>query len=476
MIVLRHLTYLVASTFAAAFSLSHAAEPERPNIVLIVADDLGYHDVGFQGGNAHVPTPNIDSIAKNGVIFTNGYVTGTVCSPTRAGLLTGRYQQRFGHEFNPGGGRRPNGGAVGLPKDERTIADGLKDAGYSTAIVGKWHLGSEEGYHPTARGFDQWYGFLGGAHPYVPSSGNGNAGAPIFHNGKEIESPEHLTLAFGRQAAEYVKQQSGDKPYFLYLPFNAVHNPLQPDKANAKKFADIKNPKERGYAGHLSGLDQAIGEVLAAIRESGEEDNTLIFFISDNGGPQAGNGSNNAPLRGDKATVLEGGIRVPFVAQWKGHLPAGTKYDQPVISLDITATAAAVAGAKLVADDRPADGVNLIPYVWGEVNDAPHEALFWRAGPQWAVRQGDFKLLQRADGEVQLYNLADDLGESHNLAADNPSKVAELEATYAAWDAKNVPALWKRAQPRGQRAGRRARQEQGNQTLRRAESAEVPAS
>jgi arylsulfatase A-like enzyme len=450
-----------------------AVTTKRPNIVVIVADDLGYHDVGFQGGNPHTPTPNIDSIAQNGVTFTNGYVTGAVCSPTRAGLVTGRYQQRFGHEFNPGPGRQPDGATFGLPLSERTIANELHDVGYATANVGKWHLGNDEAYRPTSRGFDEWYGFLAGAHPYV--KGQGKA-APIFRNNKEVEAPEHLTLAFGDEAAAFIKKQSKAKPYFLYLTFNAVHTPLQPDKASAAKLAAIENPKARNYAALLSGLDQAIGSVLKAVRESGEENNTLIFFVSDNGGPQAGNGSNNAPLRGDKATVLEGGIRVPFAVQWKDRLPAGVKYDKPVISLDITATAAAAGGAKLGSSERPADGVDLLPYLLGKDQAAPHEALFWRAGPQFAVRRGDYKLLKLAEGEEQLYNLADDIGEAKNLAASQPDKVAELKATYAAWDQQTVEPLWKRAGQRGQGRNRRARQAQTTEVAPQCAAIATPAS
>lgn len=465
---------VVASSLApASEAAATAPAAKRPNIVVIVADDLGYHDVGFQGGNPHAPTPNIDSIAANGVTFTNGYVTGAVCSPTRAGLVTGRYQQRFGHEFNPGPGRQPDGATFGLPLTERTIANELKDAGYTTTNVGKWHLGSDEAYRPTSRGFDEWYGFLAGAHPYI----QGENTAPIFRNNKEVEAPEHLTLAFGEEAAAFIeKQQSKENPYFLYLTFNAVHTPLQPDKANAAKLAAIENPKARNYAALLSGLDQAIGNVLKAVRESGEENNTLIFFISDNGGPQAGNGSNNAPLRGDKATVLEGGIRVPFAVQWKDRLPAGVKYDKPVISLDITATAAAAGGAKLGSSDRPADGVDLLPYLLGKDQAAPHEALFWRAGPQFAVRQGDYKLLKLAEGEEQLYNLADDISEVKNLAATQPAKVAELKATYAAWDQQTVEPLWKRAGQRGQRRNRRARQAQTTEAAPRNTHLATPAS
>lgn len=439
------------------------ASASKPNVIVIVADDLGYGDLGFQGGK-DVPTPNIDSIATNGARFTDGYVTGVVCSPTRAGLLTGRYQQRFGHEFNPGGVDQTTGTEVGLPLSESTIADALKKAGYKTALVGKWHLGSSEKFRPQQRGFDEFYGFLGGAHPYVPSDKNTAGGGPIYRGNEEVETPVHLTEAFGKEAAEFVKREKGH-PFYLQLTFNAVHNPLQPDAEHLARFEKIGDPKRRAYAGLLSGLDDAVGQVLKAVRETGQEENTLIFFISDNGGPQQANGSNNAPLSGDKGTVLEGGIRVPYVLQWKGKIPAGTVYKQPVISLDIPATAAAVGGATLGAADRPADGVNLIPFVLGEKQTAPHEALYWRAGSQHAIRRGNYKLRQQAEGGPKLFDVVADVSEQKDIAAAHPELVEELTAAYAAWDAELAKPLWKgrqggrkpNAAQRAARAERRAK-------------------
>lgn len=411
----------------------------KPNIIVIVADDLGYGDLGFQGCK-DVPTPNVDSLAHNGVRFTDGYVTGAVCSPTRAGLLTGRYQQRFGHEFNPGGVDQTTGTMLGLPLSESTIAEAMQEAGYKTALVGKWHLGSDAQLRPLQRGFDEFYGFLGGAHPYVPNKKDGGGG-PIYRDNKQTKAFEHLTQAFGEEAAAFIEREKGH-PYFLLLAFNAVHNPLQPDAEHLSRFEKISDPKRRGYAGLLSGLDDAVGQVLQAVRESGEEENTLIVFISDNGGPQQHNGSNNAPLRGDKGTVLEGGIRVPFVLQWKGTIPAGSVYKQPVISLDITATAASLAGATVGAADRPIDGVNLIPFILGKNEAAPHASLFWRAGSQHAIRRGEYKLVQLSSGRPQLYDVVADVGEKQDLVAAKPELVDELSAAYDSWDRQLIPPLW----------------------------------
>ena len=438
---------LLAAIACHATSLFGIENGAKPNVIVIVADDLGYGDLGFQGGQ-DVPTPNIDSLAENGVRFTDGYVTGTVCSPTRAGLLTGRYQQRFGHEFNPGGVDQTTGTMLGLPLSESTIAEAMRQAGYKTALIGKWHLGSDEKLRPLQRGFDEFYGFLGGAHPYVPNKNDGGGG-PIYRGNKRINAPDHLTQAFGEEAAAFIEREK-ERPYFLLLTFNAVHNPLQPDAEHLSRFEKISDPKRRGYAGLLSGLDDAVGQVLQAVRESGKEENTLIVFISDNGGPQQHNGSNNAPLRGDKGTVLEGGVRVPFVMQWKGTVPAGSVYKQPVISLDITATAAALAGATVDAADRPIDGVNLIPFILGEKAGTPHKSLFWRSGSQHAIRRGEYKLVQQAGGRPQLYDVVADMGEKRDLAAEKPELVEELLAAYGAWDRQLVPPLWE-----GGRSGRK---------------------
>lgn len=461
-----------ASAVVAADATQSAAKPaSKPNIIVIVADDLGYGDLGFQGGK-DVPTPNIDSIAQNGVRFTDGYVTGTVCSPTRAGRVTGRYQQRFGHEFNPGGVDETTGTLLGLPLSESTVADALKQAGYKTALVGKWHLGSDEKLRPQQRGFDEFYGFLGGAHPYVPHDRNTAGGGPIYRGNEQVESPEHLTSAFGKEAADFIKREMG-KPFYLQLTFNAVHNPLQPDAEHLARFEKISDPQRRAYAGLLSGLDDAVGEVLKSLRESGQEENTLVFFISDNGGPQQGNGSNNAPLTGDKGTVFEGGIRVPFVLQWKGKIPAGSVYKQPVISLDIPATAVALAGAKLGAADRPIDGVNIIPYVLGENDAAPHESLYWRAGPQHAIRRGNYKLRQQNEQAPKLFDVVADVAEQKDLAAEKPEVVKELNAAYGEWDKQLAKPLWKGGQRNGRRQNAAQRAARAERRAKEAPAATV---
>ena len=420
-----------------------AETSKRPNIVILLADDMGYADAGFQGCK-DVPTPNLDALAKNGVRCSSGYVSGPYCSPTRAGLLTGRYQQRFGHEFNPGG----MGDNQGLPVRETTIADRLKAAGYVTGLCGKWHLGGAAKFHPQKRGFDDYFGFLAGAHPYFPGMG-----APIFRGTTKVEEKEYLTDAFGREAVAFIDRHK-EKPFFLYLAFNAVHTPMHATDERLKKFAAIKDTERRTYAGMLLALDEMVGKVMDKLRSAGLEDNTLIFFFSDNGGPTMKgttiNGSHNTPLRGSKRTTLEGGVRVPFVVQWKGQLPAGKVYDHPVIQLDVLPTALAIAGVETKAEWN-LDGVNLLPYLEGKNTAAPHEALYWRLGEQMALRQGDWKLVRydpAADGAKgnatasKLYNLADDIGESNDLAAKQPEKLKELEAVWQKWNAENAKPLW----------------------------------
>jgi arylsulfatase A-like enzyme len=435
---LRLLIAASAMATAPTLALAESAGEQRPNILLIVADDVGYGDIGFQGCQ-DIPTPHIDSIASGGVRFADGYVSAPVCSPSRAGLLTARYQQRFGHEFNPGP-KLPDDLAEGaLPLSERTLADALQEAGYSTAVVGKWHLGSGKQHRPLERGFDFYYGFLGANHPYIPEQ---NA-APIFRNNHQVEAPAHLTQSFGDEAARFIQRQA-DKPFFLYLAFSAAHTPLQPDKKHLAKFADIADAKRRAYAALVSEMDDAVGQVLDAVHSSGKESNTLVLFCSDNGGPQDSNGSSNAPLHGDKITLWEGGIRVPMAIQWKGTIPAGGLYCQPVISLDLTATAAAAAGATLGDADQPIDGVNLLPHLAGRNSAAPHDALYWRFGTQHAVRQGDWKLLQFDNQPARLYDLKTDVGEKEDLAEKHPEMVDRLHAHYVRWDAPLIDPLWKR--------------------------------
>jgi arylsulfatase A-like enzyme len=431
---------MVVALLAALWGGS-AVAAERPNIIVIVGDDMGYADVGIHGCK-DIPTPNIDSLARSGVWFTNGYVSGPYCSPTRAGLITGRYQTRFGHEFNAG--------AVGLPLTETTLADRLKAAGYATSMVGKWHLGTASQFHPQKRGFDEFFGFLTGAHPYFVGKGKGSG---ILRGTADAGEKEYLTDAFACEAVAYVERAKA-KPFFLYLTFNAVHTPMQSTDPMLKRFESIKDPQRRIYAGMMASMDDAIGKLLAKLREEKLEDNTLIFFISDNGGPTMRgttiNASSNAPLRGSKRTTLEGGVRVPFLIKWPGRVPAGKIYESPVIQLDILPTALAAAGVE-VKPEWKLDGVDLLPYLTGAKAKKPHDILYWRFGAQMAIRKGDWKLV-RYDPNVdenktginpaKLYNLADDIGESNDLAAKEPARVKELQAAWDEWNKGNVPPLW----------------------------------
>jgi arylsulfatase A-like enzyme len=432
----------VMLSLAMVSGLQHSVAGDRPNIVIIVGDDMGYADVGFHGSK-EIPTPSLDSLAAGGVRCTNGYVSGPYCSPTRAGLLTGRYQTRFGHEFNPSGS--PD---RGLPLSETTIADRLQAAGYKTGLVGKWHLGGSAEMHPNARGFDEFFGFIAGAHTYLPGQG-----APIYRDREEVQETEYLTDALGREAVAFIDRHQ-DESFFLYLAFNAVHTPMEAQEERLAKFGEIADPKRRKYAAMMAAMDDAIGKVLAKLDANGLSDNTLVFFISDNGGPTmattATNGSINAPLRGSKRTTLEGGVRVPFLVKWPGKLPAGKVYEQPVIQLDATRTALEAAGID-AAKDNKLEGVDLLPYLSGTVNGTPHEALFWRFGPQMAVRKGDWKLVKYdpvVDGgkkgatDARLYNLADDIGETNNVIAAEPEKAQELQAAWDEWNKSNVPPLW----------------------------------
>ena len=416
---------------------------KKPNIVVIISDDMGYADIGCQGCK-DIPTPNIDSIARKGVRFTNGYVSCPVCSPTRAGLATGRYQQRFGHEYNTGpppGGLREQ---VGLPLTEVTIADVLKSAGYVTGAVGKWHLGMVSHFHPLKRGYDEFFGFLHGGHSYVdPGLGTFN---PILRGTEPVDEKEYLTDAFSREAVAFVERHRKD-PFFLYLAYNAVHTPMQGPERYKDNFKHITEQKRRVYAGMLTAMDEGIGELLAKLRELGLEKDTLLFFINDNGGPTGANGSRNTPLRATKGTMYEGGIRVPFMLQWPGRLKSGSTYDKPVISLDILPTAAAAAGAELPSG-RKLDGVNLLPYLTGEKKQSPHEALFWRSGQNHAARKGDWKLVKMGD-ETGLYNLASDIGESKDLKSEKPDVLKEMQDAYERWNSQMIDPLW--TLQRGQR-------------------------
>lgn len=417
-------------SLACLFVAFQSADARQPNVIVIVGDDMGYGDISIQGCK-DVATPHIDSIAKKGVRCSNGYVSGPYCSPTRAGLLTGRYQTRFGHEFNPGPIDR--NGENGLSLDETTMADRFKKGGYATGMVGKSHLGYDPKFHPMKRGFDEYFGFLSGAHPYIPGKG-----AEILRGTERIEENDYLTDAFGREAVAFIDSHK-EKPFFLYLAFNAVHTPLQAADNYLERFKDVSGNRKI-YCAMMSAMDDNVGKVLEKLRDTKLEEDTLIFFISDNGGP-AINASNNGPLNGHKATTWEGGIRVPWLVQWKGKLPAGSVYEQPVIQLDIQPTALAAAGIEF--KDAKFDGVNLLPYLEGKNQQPPHEALFWRFGKQRAIRKGDWKLVEAANSDGQkLFNLKQDIGEKTDLTAKHPEKAKELQAAWEEWNKDNMPATW----------------------------------
>ena len=444
---------LLCSGLTTVAGPARGAEAGRPNIEVLIADDMGFSDVGFQGGK-DIPTPHLDALARGGVRCSNGYVSGPYCSPTRAGLLTGRYQQRFGHEFNPGG--EAGTGLLGLPTSETTLIRRIKDAGYATGLVGKWHLGAAPKFHPQKRGFDEFFGFLGGAHTYFAASARN-----IYRGTEIVEEKAYLTDAFGREAVAFIDRHKGH-PFFLEVAFNAVHTPMDATKGRLDRFESIQDETRRTYAAMLSAMDDAVGAVLSKLRDAGLEENTLIFFFSDNGGPTmlgtSRNGAINAPLRGSKRTTLEGGIHVPFVVSWKDKLPAGRVFDKPVIQLDILPSALAAAGVAIEPEWK-LDGIDILPFLADAGNEkTPHEALFWRFGQQDAIRRGDWKLV-RHDAAVdtgkrsrqgveasvtprRLYNLAEDVGETRDLSAEKPEKVKELLDAWRDWDRQLVPPLW----------------------------------
>jgi arylsulfatase A-like enzyme len=435
---------------------THAADPPapaRPNIVVILTDDQGYRDVGFNGCK-DIPTPNLDSIAANGVRFANGYVSYSVCSPSRAGLLTGRYPQRFGHERNPQW--QPGNVQSGLPLTEKTLADVLGQAGYHSGIIGKWHLGAHPDLHPLKRGFNEFFGHLGGGHVYFPElltltnahqakDEGGSYRLAILRDYAPVKTTQYLTDEFSDEAVRFVERRKAG-PFFLYLAYNAPHAPLQATEKYLSRFPDIKDPRRRTYAAMVSAVDDGVGRLLAKLRELGIEKDTLVFFLSDNGGPTQDNASNNAPLRGGKGSPWEGGWRVPFAVQWPGHLPKGKVYDPPVLSLDIFATAAALAQATL-DPERPLDGVNLLSFLTGDKTGAPHETIFLRMYDKgaFAVRTGNDKLVIPQKGAAPgLFNLAQDIAEANNLAdqAEFRPVLEKLEKQRADWNAQLIPPVF----------------------------------
>ena len=421
----------MAAWLAVTWAAAGAAE-SRPNVLLIVSDDQGYADAGFMGAK-DLRTPHLDRLAASGVRFTNGYVTHPFCSPTRAALMAGRYQQRFGHERNVF--YDPQDRREGLPTGETLLPAHLVRVGYRTGWVGKWHLGAAPEFRPQQRGFQETYGFIGGGHRFINWEINPAVEytVPLERDGKLTdEVPAHLTTALGGEAVRFVQRNAG-RPWFLYLAFNAPHTPHEPTAERLAAFAGIANPVRQKYAAQLSLMDDAIGEVQAALQATGQDRRTLVFFFSDNGGPISVNGSSNHPLRGAKGQLYEGGVRVPFLVAWPEKIAGGRTDHRMVSSLDVFATALTVAGAPLPADPKP-DGVNLVPYLTGEKSGAPHERLFWRNESHRAVREGKWKLVRIAGTPDELYDLEADVAEARNLAGAQPEVLRRLGAALDAWD------------------------------------------
>ena len=439
----------VQLTASSSTTLPPGKASRAPNIVLLFADDLGYGDVGFQG--ADIPTPAIDRLADESVQFTQGYVSAPVCSPSRAGLMTGRYQNRFGHETNPASVRD-----AGTPASEITIAESLRKQGYRTALVGKWHLGVLEQFHPLNQGFDEFFGFLHGAHPYFPERARGQT---LLRDREPVVEREYLTDAFGREAVSFI-ERNHDQPFFLYLSFNAVHTPIQATEKYLERFPQLTG-EARTYAAMISAMDDAVGLVLATIRKHRLDENTLVFFLNDNGGVLRY--ASNAPLRGGKAMYFEGGIRVPFLLRWTGHLEPD-EYRHPVIALDVFPTALAATGGKLPTD-RSYDGVNLLPFLMGNNSGIPHETLFWRMRDMQAevVRHGSWKYMN-VRGQVSLFDIQADPSETKDVAPSRPEIVDDLAARFAAWNDEMTEPLW--SFPAEERAERRAKRRNRNTTDR----------
>jgi arylsulfatase A-like enzyme len=455
--------------------------PAQPNIIVILADDLGYADVSAYKSD-RFPTPNIDRLGQEGVRFTDGYSTAPVCCPSRAALMTGRYQQRFGFEYNNGGAARDLREGLGLSTDEITIAQLLKLSGYHTGAIGKWHLGSREEFHPTNRGFDEFVGFLPGETSYIDPgrlgvhlslgslgdellSSNRKAARSFFRHplnqivegadGTIIHNEDqYLTDYFANRASEFIERNAKiGKPYFLYLAFNAVHAPHMVTEEYYARFPDIKDHQLRVYAAMVAALDDAVGRIMDRVEASGQSSNTMIYFAADHGCAMYFPGlCSCAPLRGGKLSHYEGGTRIPFMLRWPDRIAPGLVYREPVSLLDVLPTCVAAVGGKLPTD-RPYDGVELLSYLTGEKTGRPHDVLFWRRKPLFSIRQGDWKLWVSADSSgvygtyKLLFNLKDDLNETTNLATTNPEKVEELEALIRGWSAEMIDPKWPSKRP-----------------------------
>lgn len=438
------------ATACFAAPLPAAAEsPARPNIIVIVSDDQGYADAGFQGSK-DIPTPNLDALAKDGVRCTRGYVTAPVCSPSRAGLMTGRYQERFGHHNNiVEDAANP---LAHTPTDETLLPQVLAKAGYHTAMVGKWHLGQQDGCRPYERGFQEFFGIITGGHDYFTNNpderavGDAQYKARIERNGPVGEKvPGYLTDAFGNDAVRVIRESHDkrpDQPFFLYLAFNAPHTPTQAPKDLTDSMpATLQGKERRAYAAQIAAMDANIGKVRTALKETGMDKDTFVVFFSDNGGAPHPY-YDNTPLRATKGTVYEGGIRVPFFVTYPDRIPAGSVCSLPVTALDVFATACSIAGIK-PETTHPLDSKDMLPVLMGTSKQATHPTLFWHfPSAGFAVADGDLKLVLAKDSKPQLFDLSTDIGEKNDLAGQRPEDINRLQGLLDQWQANNVKPLW----------------------------------
>lgn len=467
---------MLALFFCLTYSLNMLSAAEQPNIIVLLADDLGYGELGCQG-NPQIPTPHIDSLARDGIRFTQAYVTAPNCSPSRAGLLTGRIPTRFGYEFNPIGARNEDPG-TGLPAVEKTIAELLHDQGYTTGLIGKWHLGGAADYHPFRHGFDEFFGFMHEGHYFVPPPYQGvttmlrrkslpggergrwlsknlvysthmgydepdyDANNPLIRGGQPVNETAYLTDAFTREAVSFIDRHQ-DKQFFLYLAYNAVHSPLQGKEEDMQRFTQIEDIHRQIFAAMLSSMDQSVGKILKQVKLSGLNEKTLIIFLSDNGGPTRELTSSNLPLRGEKGSMYEGGLRVPFLMRWTGTLAPKQTLNVPVSSLDLFPSAAALAGA---APPQNLDGRNLFPFLLKQETELSNSEFFWRQGRRAALRSGAWKIVQmrgtREKPVWELYNLASDQNETIDLATENTEKRIELQTRWNELNSQMKPALF----------------------------------
>tara|TARA_R110002049_G_scaffold263116_1_gene439268 strand:- start:35276 stop:36694 length:1419 start_codon:yes stop_codon:yes gene_type:complete len=404
-------------------------ETKKPNVIVILIDDAGYIDFGFMGSK-DLPTPEIDKLAESGTVFTDAHVTATVCAPSRAGLMTGQYQQRIGFEANGTGG-------IGLSDNSVTMANVFQDNGYRTYALGKWHLGEDESDHPNQRGFDDFYGFLSGGRSYFPIN-NPSKDKMLQHNGERVVFDGYMTDVLGEQSAKFVTESAKNKePFFMYLAYNAVHTPMEAKEKDLKRF---EGHSRQTLAAMTWSLDENVGKLRKALEAVGELENSLIFFLSDNGGAH-NNDSKTGPLKGWKGNKFEGGHRIPFIVSWPNQIKSNQMFDGLTSSLDIFKTATEVVGLE-TPKSHILDGVNLLPFLKGDKTGDPHEQLFWRKLEESAARVGDYKLIGLDGFGTVLYNVENDLGEVNDLSKDEKQKSNELLASYQIWEKDMKKPLW----------------------------------